>query len=208
MIARKPHRKFAAFTLAEILVAVGVLGMFTAAVLTTWTWVGYSALNTTTYTRRQNDQMRILDYLKRDIRRATKVELYNGAILVAGNNIPASELKLTIPDYYVDSREDDDSRGGANTTIAPTITGDVVSYGTPLIVQYLAVSGAGVRKEQGVSRTVADPAGAFSLSFRRETSGAIRCTVIFDQPMRTAGNARVLHRQVDTLCLPRTELHQ
>lgn len=208
MIAREPNRKFAAFTLAELLVAVGVLGLFTAALLTTWSSVGYSALNTTTYTRRQNDQMRILDYLKRDIRRATKVELYNGPIIVTGANIPASELKLTIPDYYVDSREDDDSRGGANTPIVPTITANVVSYGSPLTVQYLALGGAGIRKEQGVSRTVADAAGTFSLSFKRETSGAIRCTIIFDQPMRTAGNTRMLHRKVETLCLPRTELHQ
>jgi type II secretory pathway pseudopilin PulG len=208
VIVRELNRKITAFTLAELLVAVGVLGMFTAALLTTWSAVGYSALNTTTYTRRQNDQMRILDYLKRDIRRATKVELYNGSIIVAGTNIPASELKLTIPDYYADSREDDDSRGGANTPIAPTITGDVVSYGSPLTVRYSALGGAGIRKEQGVSRTVADAAGAFSLSFKRQTNGTIRCSVIFDQPMRGSGNTRVLHRQVDTLCLPRTELHQ
>jgi type II secretory pathway pseudopilin PulG len=208
VIARKPKRTFAAFTLAELLVAVGVFGLFGAALLTTWSSVGFSALNTTTYTRRQNDQMRILDYLKRDIRRATKVELYNGPIIVTGTNIPASELKLTIPDYYSDSREDDDAVGGANTAIAPAISGDVVSYGTPLTVRYFALAGAGIRKEQGIARTVADASGAFSLSFKRETSGAIRCGITFDQLMRTTGNNRVLHRQVETLYLPRTELQQ
>ena len=205
MIAPDSSRK--GFSLAELLIAVGVLAAFMTALLTTWSSVGYSALNTTTYARRQNDQMRILDYLKRDIRRATKVELYNGPILVTAANVPATELKLTIPDYYTDSREDDDAFG-VNTANSPTISGNSVAYGTPLKVNYLTVGGAGIRQEQGVSRNVADAAGVFAFSFKRETDGAIRCQVTFDQPMRASGASRVLHRQVETLCLPRVELQQ
>ena len=177
------------------------------ALLTTWSSVGYSALNTTTYARRQNDQMRLLDYLKRDIRRATKVELYNGTTLVTAPNVAASELKLTIADYYSDTREDDDAIG-TNAANAPTISGNTVTYGAPLVVQYLTVGGAGVRQEQGVSRHVADAAGVFAFSFKRDTNGAIRCQITFDQPLRTSGPSRVLHRQVETVCLPRTELQQ
>ncbi len=207
MIAPDSNRKTAAFSLAEVLLAAGILGAFLTALLTTWSSVGYSALNTNTYARRQNDQMRILDYLKRDIRRATKIELYNGATLATATNVAASQLKLTIADYYADAREDDDALG-VNATNSPTISGNSVAYGTPLIVNYLTVGGAGVRQEQGVSRHVADAAGAFAFSFKRETNGAIRCQVTFDQPLRTSGPNRILHRQVETLCLPRVELQQ
>jgi type II secretory pathway pseudopilin PulG len=206
--ARKSNRPFAAFTLAEVLIGIGVFGMFAAALLGAWSAVGYSALNTTSYARRQNEQMRVLDYLKRDIRRASKVELYNGTILVAGFNTPASMLKLTIADYYADSREDDDSLGGINTVNPPSVSGNTVSYGGPLTVHYFALAGAGIRQEQGVSRTVADSAGAFAFSFSRMTSGAIRCQITFDQPMRGGSASRVLHRQAETLCLPRFELQQ
>ena len=207
MIAPDSKRKKAAFSIAELLIAAGILGLFMTALLTTWSSVGYSALNTTTYARRQNEQMRVLDYLKRDIRRATKVELYNGAILVTATNVAASALKLTIPDYYADSREDDDALG-VNTPNSPAISGNSVAYGTPLTVNYLTLGGAGVRQEQGVSRNVADAAGVFALSFKRESNGAIRCQVTFDQPLRASGTNRTLHRQVETLCLPRVELQQ
>lgn len=187
--------------------AAALLGIFAGALLIIWSSVGYSALNTTTYARRQNDQMRVLDYLKRDIRRATKVELFNGNTLVTGVNVAAAELKLTIPDYYADSREDDDALG-SKTPNAPAITGNVVAYGTPLTVRYVAMGGAAIRQEQGVSRTLASAAGAFSYAFFREANGAIRCRVTFDQPMRGSGTPRIMHRQAETLCLARTELRQ
>lgn len=169
-----------------------------------WSALSFTALNATAYARRQNDQMRVLDYVKRDIRRATKVELYNGATLVAGTTTFAPELRLTIPDYYADSREEDNALG-TKIPNAPAVTAGEVAYGTALTVRYYAINGSGVRNEAGMSRTVADAAGAFAFSFKRETSGAIRCRILFNQPMR-GGKSRTLRRQVDTLCVPRAEL--
>lgn len=204
MIARNASRRPAAFTLVEILVAMAVFGLFMGGALTVWNSLGSTALNTISYAQRQNDQMRVLDYLKRDIRRATRVDLYNGATLVTGTTTFASELRLTIPDYYSDSRQEDNAIG-PKTPNAPVVTAGVVSYGTPLTVSYYALNGSSVRSEAGTVRTVADSAGAFALSFKRETSGAIRCRILFDQPMR-GGRSRTLRRQVDTLCVPRSEL--
>ena len=72
------------FTVTEILIAMGLLGIFAGALLTTWTALGTSVVNTTAYAERQNDQMRVFDYLKRDIRRAASIEIYSGGVLVTG----------------------------------------------------------------------------------------------------------------------------
>lgn len=204
MTVRNASQRFAAFTLVEVLVAMGVFGLFAAGLFAMWSALGFAALNTTAFTQRQNDQMRVLDYVKRDLRRATTVELYNGGTLVTGTSTFASELRLTIPDYYADSREEDNAIG-TKTLNAPTVTAGAVTYGTALTVRYYALSGAAIRNEAGTSRTIGAAAGAFTLSFKRETSGAIRCRVLFDQPMR-GGRNRILRRQVDTLCVPRAEL--
>lgn len=183
--------------------AMGVFGIFMSGILTMWNTLGTTALNTTTYAQRQADQMRVLDYLQRDIRRATTVELYDGANLVTGTTTFASELRLTIPGYYADSREEDNAIG-TNATTTPTVDGGAVAYGTVLTVRYYALNGAPVRDEAGTLRTMGSAAGAFALSFKRESSGAIRSRVFFDQPMR-GGSNRTLRRQVDALCVPRPE---
>lgn len=191
------------FTLIEVLVAMGAFGILAAALMTTWTALQTSAMNTTAYAQRQSDQMRVCDYLKRDIRRASNVAIYNGATLVAGTAF-GNELRLTIPDYYADSREEDNAIG-SSTPNTPTVTGGNVSYSTALTVRYFVVNGAIVRNESGTSRTLADAVGGFTLSFRTETSGLIRSRVLFDQRMRSGAN-RTLRRQVDLLCGQRSQL--
>lgn len=204
MTARNTPPKRAAFTLVELLIAVAAFGLFSTALMLTWNSINATAVNTTAYARRQNDQMRVLDYLKRDIRRATTVEIYNGDSLVSGTTTFGDELRLTIPDYYQDTREDDNTLG-TNTPNSAAVTGGEVTYGTALTVRYYTVNGAAVRNEANVVRTVSDAAGAFALSFKRETDGTIRSRVFFDQPMR-GGKTRTLRRQVDTVSVPRSEL--
>lgn len=190
-------------TLIELLVAMSVFGMFAAALMTTWTALQTSAMNTTAYAQRQSDQMRVCDYLKRDIRRASNVAIYNGAALVAGNAF-GNELRLTIPDYYADAREEDNAIG-ANTPGTPVLTSGNVTYGTALTVRYYVVNGAIIRNESGTIRTLADAAGGFTVSFQTDTSGLVRSRVIFAQRMRSGTN-RTLRRQVDVLCGQRSQL--
>jgi prepilin-type N-terminal cleavage/methylation domain-containing protein len=203
VIARKTNRRSAAFTLVEMLVGVAVLSVFLSGLLRTWSSLTFTGLNTIAYASRQSDQMRVLDYIKRDIRRATAVEIYNGATLVTGTTTFGTELRLTIPDYYSDSREEDNAIG-TRTTIAPTVTSGTVNYGTSFTVRYYTTGGAVIRNEGGTLRTIADAAGAFAVSFKKETTGAYRCRVLYDHPMR-GGTARTLRRQVDILCVPRFE---
>lgn len=192
-----------AFTLTEVLVAMGVFGMFATALLTTWSALQTAAINTTAYAQRQSDQMRVCDYLKRDIRRASNIAVYNGLTLVTGTAF-GSELRLTFPDYYADAREDDNAIG-ASTPSTPALATGNVTYGSTLTVRYYVLNGAIVRNESGTSRTLADAAGAFTVSFSKETSGLIRSRVLFNQRMRSGTN-RTLRRQVDLLCGQRSQL--
>ena len=201
MTSHSAIRRRDAFTLVELLIGLAVLGLFMTGLLATWLVLTSSGLNATAYAARQNDQMRVFDYLKRDIRRATVIEIYNGGALVTDTTTFGNELRLTIPDYYSDTREEDDVFG-PRMKVTPTVTAGTVSYGTNLIVRYYAAGGAVIRDESGTQRTVAGAAGAFVPSFKNETTGAIRCRLIFDQAMR-GGSARTLHRQVETVCVPR-----
>jgi prepilin-type N-terminal cleavage/methylation domain-containing protein len=197
-------QKRSAFTLVEILVAMAVFGIFAAALLTTWTALQSSAVNTTAYAQRQNDQARIFDYIKRDVRRASNVEIYNGATLITATGTFGTELRLTIPDYYSDTREEDNAVG-TRTPNTPTLASGKVTYGSTVTVRYYVTNGAVVRNEGGTPRTIADAAGSFTLSFCREASGEFRSRVYFDQRMRSGTNRR-LRRQVDVLCTQRSQL--
>jgi prepilin-type N-terminal cleavage/methylation domain-containing protein len=202
VISRSDSPQFGAFTLVEMIVGMGVFGIFSAAVAIVWVALQASAVNTAAYARRQNDQMRVVDYVKRDLRRATSVQIYNGVTLVSGTS-PGTELRVVLPDYYADTREEDNLLG-TNTPNAPALAGTNVSYGATTTVRYYVSGGAVIRNEGGRLRTLGDADGAFVLSFRRETNGEIRSTVTYTQPMRRS--SRVLRRQLEILSLPRTDL--
>lgn len=182
---------------------MGVFSVFSAMLMVAWTALQANAVNIATYALRQNDQMRVLDYIKRDVRRASTVEIYNGATLVTGTN-SGTELQVTIPDYYADARPEDDAIG-SNTANTPTLAGTDVSYGGTITVRYRASGGAVIRNEAGTAQTIGDDAGAFVLSFQRETNGDLRAQVFYNQPMRGSNN-RILRRQADILSRQRSDL--
>ena len=197
-------QKRAGFTLSEILIGTAAFGLISTALLTTWSALQFSAMNMTSYARRQNDQTRVVDYLKRDIRRASSVAIYNDATLVTGTTTWGNELRVTIPDYYADAREEDNAIG-TNTPNTPALTGGDVSYGIAMTVRYYVLNGTVIRDEAGTTRTVADAAGTLTLSFKHETSGDIRTQVVLAQPMR-GGSSRFLNRTIVTLCGQRSQL--
>jgi len=194
-----------AFTLVELSVSFAIFSVFSAGLFVTWTALGMSAMNMTTYAQRQNDQMRVFDYLKRDIRRASAVAIYNGGTLVTGTNF-GDEIRLTISDYYADTHEEDKA-SGLSTPSVPTLTNGSVTYGTSLTVRYYVSNGAVIRNEAGTLRTIGDASGAFALSFSAEASGLIRCRVLYNDTLRS-GNDRTLRRQEDILCGQRAQFYK
>ena len=115
------------FTLAEFLVAIGACTtMLTALVLGAVALQrSYSASDQ--YAKAQNSQLRVMDYLTRDLRRAS---------LVYNNTADPSQISVQVPDYY----DTYDAKG--NPTLAsnprdPTITtGSPVSGPNPLTITY------------------------------------------------------------------------
>jgi len=192
--------------MTEILVAMGVFGVFSAGLMSSWFTVQTTAVNAMSYSQRQNDQMRVIDYLKRDIRRATQVAIYNGATPVTDTTTFGNELRLTIPDYYADTREEDHA-SGPKTTSVPVRTGTDITYGTALTVRFSVVNGAAIRDEAGVPRSVGAAKDSFALSFKNEPDGAIRCRVAYAQPMQ-GGTGRTLTRSLDFLGYPRFQLQK
>jgi len=202
--SRNASARHAGYTLVEVMTAAAVFSFFAAALLDTWSALGTSSLNTLAYCQNENDQMRCFDYLRRDIRRATSVAIYNGGTLVTGANNWGSTLQLTIPKYYADSRQEDDAIGG-RTTNTPTLTNGVVTYGSPMTVQYYISNGVIIHNEGGITRTVSDGGSIDTLSFCLDPTGLFRCRVSYTQTMRSGTN-RTLHRQVDILCGQHTAL--
>ena len=203
MIFPSTNARPAGFTLVELIVGMGVFGIFSAGLMLAWTALQANAVNAATYSHRQSDQMRVIDYLKRDIRRASAVEIYNGATIVAGSN-PGTELQLTMPDYYADAREEDNAIGSSTPNI-PALSGTTVSYGGTMLVRYYVAGGAIIRDEEGILRPIADANGAFVLSFRWETNGDVLSQIFYNQPLSGSGG-QALRRQVDIACRQRSDL--
>jgi len=192
------------YTLAEILIAMGITAVFGTALLGMWSALGGSFMNQSAYALRQSDQMRVFDYLKRDIRRASSIVIRDAAGLAVAGNAFGVQIDLTIPDYYSDAREEDNVFG-SKVINTPSLSGTSPSYGGTLTVKYYVSNGAVIREESGTARTVADADGVFTVSFSNDVSGMIRCRVTFNDPLRSA-TGKVLRRTVDILCLQRTQL--
>lgn len=182
---------------------MAVLGIVAGGVAMGWIAIQTSSLNVTAYAARQNDHARVVDYLKRDVRRAISVQVWSGAAQAAAG-AAGTELRVTIPDYYADSREEDDPQG-SRVPHTPLLSNGEVSYGTPLTVRYYVLNGAVIRSENGVSRTITDAVGAFSLSFTRQVDSTVRCRAFFNQPMKGVGS-RIMRREVDSTFLQRNAL--
>ena len=177
--------------------ALVVFSLFSSVLVTSWTALQTDAMNTTSFAVRQNDQMRAMDYLKRDIRRASTVAIYNGATLITTAGTYGSTLQLTIPGYYSDTRLEDDSHG-TRVANSPTYTSGKLGYGTAMTVRYYTLNGAVMRSEASASSTtriIADATGNFIISFATDTSNFLHSKIDFDQRMRSGSN-RSLRRQL------------
>ena len=127
----------AAFTLVELMVAATIyMGVF-GALLSGVVALQRSMSANSDYSVARGDQMRIADYVGRDLRRALAAPTVGGS---------AVALSLTVPDYYNRSGTADNTRDDVTNT--PTRTDDSSSYGTaPVTVRYLRRGQSIVREE-------------------------------------------------------------
>jgi Tfp pilus assembly protein PilW len=142
-----------AFTLVETLVGAAIGSMILAALL-----LGSVALLRTfkaveDYSDASIDQARILDYIARDVRRATTVNLLQNP----------TRLALTVPDQYASTSKTD------RTFRSPTPATAGVVYGSGTVNVVFFLSGKNfIRQESGVDSVIAtnvtDFAPVFDLS--------------------------------------------
>jgi Tfp pilus assembly protein PilW len=105
----KIHRKkfFSAFTLVEMMMALGCGSMMLAAVIAAGVSLQRSFAAVEGYSVAEGDQLRVLDYIALDCRRALSASV--------ANNI----LTLTVPVYY----------DASSNVVTPTLTSGSISYG-------------------------------------------------------------------------------
>ncbi len=115
----------AAFTLVEMLMSIACGSLILAAVLTAGVALQRSFAAVEGYSVAEGDQLRVLDYIAMDCRRALSASV--------ANNI----LTLTVPVYYDSS----------TNVVTPTLTSGVVSYGTGSVTIKYAQSGSNFTRE-------------------------------------------------------------
>src|SRR5215472_4977060 len=101
-----------AFTLVELMVAVACGSLMLGAVLTAGVALQRSFAAVEGYSIAEGDQLRVLDYIAMDCRRALTASVANNT------------LTLTVPVYY-------DSNSNPTT---PSLTNGAVSYGTGTVI--------------------------------------------------------------------------
>lgn len=142
----------AGFGLAEILVAVAVSSAIAGALFTGAITVQRSFFAAQHFVRLQSQQMRVLDYVALDARRATAFER------------PASGgLTLYLPDFYNVTDPDNPQPRAPQLTSSGT-----VYYGnrsTPIVVKYYMDGETIVREYQGTKQVLVDGVEDFKLDF-------------------------------------------
>jgi Tfp pilus assembly protein PilW len=146
-------RAVAGFTLVEALIGAVVTSIVLAALIAGGIALLRSFTATKDYSTARTDQLRVLDYISRDVRRALTVS-------VTAN--PA-RLTLTVPDQYAGADPD-------RTFRTPTLVTDGTylgaKYGTnPVTVSYQVNGSNFVRTEAGISTVIADEITDFQSSF-------------------------------------------
>lgn len=156
-----------AFTLVEMMLAVGCGSMVLAAVLAAGVALQRSFAAVEGYSIAEGDQLRVLDYIAMDCRRALSASVANNT------------LTLTVPVYY-------DSTSAPTT---PTLTNGAVSYGTGTITitysqsgsnfnRHIVVADSGGTTTSDVTTAIATNVSSFTVAPQDLTS-SVSCSITF-----------------------------
>lgn len=164
----------AGFTLAEMLVGIGAATLILIALILGSISLQRSFAGGDQYATAQDSQLRVMDYLTRDLRRASSVT-------VSGDG---SQVSVTVPDYY----DKYDANGNPSTLPTvnsqprePTVTNGTLTFGTysPIITYFVDPTtnslirqidwqASGVAKQSRT--TIADSIQNFQLNFANYNS--------------------------------------
>lgn len=169
------RNRVSAFTLVELLIALGVAGVMFALIVGAVVGAMRSLAVADDYSYQSNEELRAVDFIVRDLRRALTVTIASGG----------ASLSLTIPDYYTSY----DAQGNPNgNPVTPTIVNGAPVYGNaakPISVSYV-VSGSQLIRTQTIQATgavsslvVCSRVNDFSLAFVA-LSTTVTFKIVFD----------------------------
>jgi prepilin-type N-terminal cleavage/methylation domain-containing protein len=146
------HSHQSGFTLAEILTAMAIAVVIFAGIITAMLAMQKTFNAVDNYFATHIQQVRIIDYLNRDVKRA----------LICTTSANQQTVTLTIPKYIIQSGDAEavinPSLVGAmrSPTISTTTSGVQVNYGTATSTVVYSINGASIlRTEDGVVTTIA-----------------------------------------------------
>lgn len=143
----------AAFTLMEAMIGAAVSSIVLATLATGSIALMRSYNASEDYSTAQADQLRVLDYIARDVRRALTVTV----------TATPPKLTLTLPDQYAGADPDRTFRSPTLTTQGNTLG---ATYGTtPVTVSYYVAGSTFVRNENGALTVIANAVSDFQPVF-------------------------------------------
>ncbi len=164
-------RKFSSvrgFTLVETMVSLSISIVLVGLGLIAAFAIQRSFDATIRYSRAQNEQVRVLDFMALDLRRALGVSLTGGI------------LQMTIPDYY----------NAAGSPRTPTVSNGYAVYGSaanaPLVRYYQNGSNI-IREQAGVPVTIAENIEVFQFT-PKDYGQVIEVAVTFRPTFRVNGS--------------------
>ena len=183
----KQHSHQSGFTLAEILTAMAIAVVIFAAIITAALAMQKSFNAVDHYFATHIQQVRIIDYLNRDVKRA----------LICTTSADQQTVTLTIPKYIIQSGDAEavinPSLVGAmrTPTISTTTSGVLVNYGTTTSTVVYSINGANIlRTEDGVVTTIASSTDSLvpKDSDTELTNTEYTTMSVTFQPIFTSGN--------------------
>ncbi len=148
----KSSQTVAGFTLSEMLVSVSLSSIVLAAAITSGVTLQKSFAAVDNYFSTQMQQIRIIDYLNRDVKRG----------LVVTTSVDLQSVTMSVPKYIIQAGDpeaiaDPETIGMARTpTVAYTTSGWQVNYSPSTTTVVYSISGNSIlRTENGVITTIA-----------------------------------------------------
>jgi len=129
-----------AFTLIEMMMSVGCGSLILAAVVSAGVALQRSFAAVEGYSTSEADQLRVLDYIAMDCRRATSAAVNT----VTVNGVTENALILTLPPYYSSTN----SSAAPNT---PILSSGSVSYGSDIVTITYEQNGTNFTREVKVT---------------------------------------------------------
>lgn len=115
--------KYAAFTLIEMMMSVSCGTLILAAIIAAGVSLQKSSAAMERYSMAEGNELRVLDYVAMDCRRATAASVGSVTVNNGITNISVNQLVLTLPQYYSAI----DNTAVANT---PVLSSGAISYGS------------------------------------------------------------------------------